>query len=148
MPSARGLDDLYPGGDEKMPGYIRTQVDVVLPEGTALLNAADAQVAALAEYCDGNVMFYADDEHHPTLGAHRRQGGRVGFWRDGQLVLAEGAKEHLVLSSQRPAIARLLKTDTLQTHDMLVAACAAWALDIGTDLIRAGIKSYGTQPTV
>ena len=148
MPKAQGLDDLYPGSDEKMPAYVRTQIDVVLPEGTALLNAADPQVAALAEYCDGSVMFYADDEHHPTLSAHRGQGGRVGFWRDGQLVLAEGTKEHLVLSSQRPAIARLLKTDTLQPSDMLVAACAAWALDIGTDLIRAGIKSYGTQPTV
>lgn len=144
MPGAQGLDDLYPGSDDKMPSYIRTQIDVVLPEGTAVLNAADAQVAALAEHCDGSVIFYADDEHLPGLSAHRAQGGRVGFWRDGQLVLAEGAKEHLVLSSQRPAIARLLKNQTLQVQDMLVAACAAWAMDIGTDLIRAGTKSFST----
>ena len=144
MPGAQGLDDLYPGSDEKMPSYIRTQVDVVLPEGAALLNAADPQVAALAAHCDGSVIFYADDEHNEVLQAHRSQGGRTGFWREGQLVLAEGRKEHLLLSAQRPAIARLLKNDILQAHDMLVAACAAWALDIGTDLIRAGIKSYGT----
>ncbi len=147
MPSASGLDDLYPGGDEKMPGYIRTQIDVVLPEGTAVLNAALPEVAALAAYCDGSVLLYADDEHHDKLQAHRNAGQRVGFWRDGQLVLAQGAKEHLVLSSQRPAVARLLKAGTLSTSDMLVAACAAWALDIGTDLIRAGIKSYGSLPT-
>ena len=144
MPGAQGLDDLYPGSDEKMPSYIRTQVDVVLPEGAALLNAADPQVAALAAHCDGSVILYADDEHNDVLQTHRRQGGRTGFWREGQLVLAEGSKEHLLLSAQRPAIARLLKNDILQAHDMLVAACAAWALDIGTDLIRAGIKSYGT----
>jgi cyanophycin synthetase len=147
MPRATGLDDLYPGGDEKMPGYIRTQIDVVLPEGTAVLNAADPEVAALADYCDGSVMFYADDEHNTRLQAHRSAGHRVGFWREGQLVLAQGPKEHLVLSSQRPAVARLLKTGSLNTSDMLVAACAAWALDIGTDLIRAGIKSYGSLPT-
>ena len=26
---------------------------------------------------------------------------------------------------------------------MLVAACSAWALGMGAELIRAGIKSYG-----
>jgi hypothetical protein len=26
---------------------------------------------------------------------------------------------------------------------MLIAACAAWAMDMGPDLIRAGVKSYG-----
>jgi cyanophycin synthetase len=147
MPRATGLDDLFPGGDEKMPGYIRTQIDVVLPEGTAVLNAAEPEVADLAEHCDGDVLLYAEDEHNARLQAHRGAGHRVGFWRDGQLVLAQGAKEHLVLSSQRPAVARLLKNGSLNTSDMLVAACAAWALDIGTDLIRAGIKSYGSLPT-
>jgi cyanophycin synthetase len=147
MPSATVLDDLYPGGDEKMPGYIRTQIDVVLPEGTAVLHAAEPEVAALAEYCDGSVLLYADDEHNARLQAHRSAGHRVGFWREGQLILAQGPKENLVLSSQRPAIAKHLKTGSLNTHDMLVAACAAWARDIGTDLIRAGIKSYGSLPT-
>jgi cyanophycin synthetase len=61
-------------------------------------------------------------------------------------VLAQGPKEHLVLSTHRPAVARLLKTG-LNTSDMLVAACAAWAMGIGTDLIKAGIKSYGNLPT-
>ena len=147
MPRANGLDDLYPGGDEKMPSYIRTQIDVVLPEGTAMLNADEPEVAELADYCDGSVLLYADDEHNARLQAHRSAGHRVGFWRDGQLVLAQGGKEHLVLSSQRPAIAKHLKSGNLNTHDMLVAACAAWALDIGTDLIRAGIKSYGSLAT-
>jgi cyanophycin synthetase len=148
MPGAQGLDDLYPGSDEKMPSYIRTQVDVVLPEGAALLNAADPQVAALAAHCDGSVILYADDEHNDVLQTHRRQGGRTGFWREGQLVLAEGSKEHLLLSAQRPAIARLLKNDILQAHDMLVAACAAWALDLSPELIRAGVKSYGQTAAV
>jgi cyanophycin synthetase len=143
MPKAQGLDDLYPGSDDKMPSYVRTQIDVVLPHGTAVLHAADAQVAELASYCDGSVVFYADDENTPRLMAHRAQGGRVGFWRDGQLVLSEGLRESLVLSTKRPAVARLLQDGKLNTHDMLVAACVAWALDIGMDLVRAGMKSFG-----
>jgi cyanophycin synthetase len=143
MPKALGLEDLYPGSDEKMQSYVRTQIDVVLPHGTAVLHAADAQVAELAHYSDGSVVFYADHENTPCLLAHREEGGRVGFWRDGQLVLSEGPRESLVLSAKRPAVTRLVQESKLTTTDMLVAACVAWALDIDTDLIRAGVKSFG-----
>ncbi|WP_090142065.1 cyanophycin synthetase [Limnohabitans sp. DM1] len=148
MPKAAPLEDLYPGPDEKMPSYIRTQIDVVLPHGFAVLNADDEAVADLAQYSDGDVIFYAAQESNARLSAHRCEGGRVGFWRDGQLILAEGSKEVSVLSSQRPAVARLLKTDTLSQTDMLIASCAAWALDMGADLIRAGVKSYGQTAAV
>jgi len=146
MPKAAPLEDLYPGPDDKMPSYIRTQIDLVLSNGYAVLNAADEAVADLAQYSDGGVILYAPDEAEARLSAHRAEGGRVGFWRDGQLILAEGSKEQAVLSIQRPAVARLLKTDTLSQSDMLIAACAAWAMDMGPDLIRAGVKSYGQTP--
>jgi cyanophycin synthetase len=94
------------------------------------------------------VIFYAPSEDEPRLKAHRTEGGRVGFWRDGQLILAHAAKEQAVLSIQRPAVARLLKTNSLSQNDMLIAACAAWAMDMGADLIRAGVKSYGQTPAV
>jgi cyanophycin synthetase len=145
MPKAQGLEDLYPGPDEKMPSYVRTQIDVVLEQGTAVLNAADAEVADLARHCDGGVVLYAHEENTPRLAAHAAEGGRVGFWRDGQLILKEGEREHAVLSAKRPAVARLLQDGRLNTDDMLVAACVAWALDISTDLIRAGVKSFPTH---
>jgi cyanophycin synthetase len=126
-----------------MPSYVRTQIDVILSHGTAVLNAANDQVADLARHCDGSVIFYANDENNPRLVAHLASGGRVAFWRDGQLVLSEGQRESLVLSSKRPAVSRLLQDGRLNTDDMLVAACVAWALDISTDLIRAGVKSFG-----
>jgi cyanophycin synthetase len=147
MPPATGLEDLYAGDDERMPGYIRTQIDVVLPTGTAVLNAEDEQVAELAQYCDGGVILYADNERHARIAEHRAQGGRVAFWRDGQLILAEGTQESEVLSTHRPAVARLLKDSKLASGDILVAACVAWALDIPAELVRAGIKSYGQSPS-
>ncbi|MDI9232346.1 cyanophycin synthetase [Limnohabitans lacus] len=148
MPKAAPLEDLYPGPDEKMPSYIRTQIDLVLSTGFAVLNAADEAVADLAQYSDGGVILYAHDEAEPRLAAHRAEGGRIGFWRDDQLILAQEAKEQAVLSIQRPAVARLLKTNSLSQNDMLIAACAAWAMDMGADLIRAGVKSYGQTPAV
>jgi cyanophycin synthetase len=143
MPKAAPLEDLYPGPDEKIPSYIRTQIDLVLPTGFAVLYAADEAVADLAQYCDGGVILYAEAEAEPRLQAHKAQGGRVGFWRDGQLMLTEGQSEQSVLSLQRPGVARLIKNHLLTTEDMLVAACAAWALGMDAELIRAGIKSYG-----
>jgi cyanophycin synthetase len=148
MPKAAPLEDLYAGPDEKIPDYVRTQIDLVLASGFAILHAADEAVADLAPFSDGGVIFYAQDEEVPRMQAHRAQGGRAGFWRDGQLILAEGHKEHAVLSSLRPAVSRLLKTDTLSQSDMLVAACAAWALDLSPELIRAGVKSYGQAHAV
>jgi len=81
------------------------------------------------------------------LMSHIQEGGRAGFWRDGQLILAEGKLEQSVLSTQRPGVSRLLKNNLLTTQDMLIAACAAWAMGMDTDLIRAGVKSYGQTPT-
>jgi len=147
MPKAIGLEDLYAGEDDRMPGYIRTQIDLVLPTGTAILNAEDEQVAELAQYSDGGVIYYAESESHPRLSEHRAQDKRVAFWRNGVLVLADGRQETEVLSAHRPAVARLLKDGKLATGDILVAACAAWALDIPAELIRAGVKSYGQNPT-
>jgi len=146
MPTAAGLEDLYAGDDERMPGYIRTQIDVVLPTGTAVLNAENEAVAELAEYCDGSVILYASQEQHPRLQTHRSEGKRVAFWRNEHLILADGPHETEVLSAQRPAVAKLLKDGKLDTDNILVAACVAWALDTPTELIRAGVKSFGQGP--
>lgn len=148
MPTAAGLPpELYAGEDDRMPGHIRTQIDVVLPTGTAVLNAENEQVAELAQYSDGGVIFYASSEHHARICAHRAEGKRVAFWREGLLILAEGQHETEVLSAVRPAVAKLLKDGRLDTVNILVAACVAWALDIPAELIRAGVKSYGQNPT-
>jgi cyanophycin synthetase len=146
MPTAAGLEDLYAGEDDRMPGYIRTQIDVVLPTGTAVLNAEDEQVAELAQYSDGGVIFYASQEQAPRLQTHRAAGHRTAFWRNEHLVLADGAHETEVLSAQRPAVAKLLKDDRLDTGNILVAACVAWALETPAELIRAGVKSFGQGP--
>jgi len=147
MPKAAPLEDLYPGPDDKMPSYIRTQVDLVLPTGFAVLNAADEAVADLAEYCDGGVILFAEDGNEARMTAHLHAGGRGAYWRDGQLILAEGQLEQSVLSTQRPGVSRLLKNNLLTPQDMLIAACAAWAMGMNADLIRAGVKSYGQTPT-
>src|SRR5690606_17340458 len=52
----------------------RVIVDNVAPTGTAVLNAADPAVAAMAAHCPGSVTFFAQDGKHPVIQAHRARG--------------------------------------------------------------------------
>jgi cyanophycin synthetase len=69
---------------------LRTQVDVVLPSGAAVLNAADPQVVEMADLCDGEVIFYGVDEQLAAIAAHRKDGKRVVFQRADCIVMADG----------------------------------------------------------
>jgi cyanophycin synthetase len=119
----------------------RTQVDVVLPSGTAVLNAADPQSLELAALCDGKVIFYGLSADHPTLVQHRNSGERMVFLRDGAIVLGHGAKEFsmLPLSSLKPSKAA-------QPEMVMAAVAAAWALNIAPELIGAGLRTFESSP--
>lgn len=119
----------------------RSQVDVVLSTGVAVLNADDAQVLELAGLCDGAVTLYARDGSSPALAAHRAEGGRVAFVRANHIVLAEGSVENELLCLD------LLKPATAGKVDQVLATvAAAWSLDLSTDLICAGLRTFDAAP--
>ena len=119
----------------------RTQVDVILPTGTAVLNAADPQVVEMAELCDGKVIFYGMDAQQDVLLKHRESGERVVFVRNDQIVLSQGEKDiaMLPLSSLKPAKAS-------QPEMVMAAVAAAWALNIPPELIGAGLRTFESNP--
>jgi cyanophycin synthetase len=135
------LREFYIDDAEQMGKVVRTQVDVVLPDGVAVLNAADPRVAELAPLCDGSVIFFSISPQTPILAQHRAQGGRAVFVRDGQIMLATGMQE-----SPIPELVTLpgadLSKGSFITENILAAAGAAWALGIAVDLIRAGIETF------
>ena len=124
---------------DQMLKVLRTQVDVVLPDGVAVLHAGDPRIAGLARLCDGGVIFYATDERTPAIVEQRAAGGRAAFLRDDVCVLAEGGSE-TVLPRLQPlaAGAEALAADTL-----LAAVAAAWGMGIDADLIAAGVQTFG-----
>jgi cyanophycin synthetase len=119
----------------------RTQVDVILPTGTAVLNAADPQVVEMAELCDGKVIFYGMDPNQAAMAAHQQSGEKVVFVRNDQIVLAHGATEiaMLPLASLKPAKAS-------QPEMVMAAVAAAWALNIPPELIGAGLRTFESNP--
>ncbi|MCX7241715.1 MAG: cyanophycin synthetase [Burkholderiales bacterium] len=119
----------------------RTQVDVILPSGTAVLNAADEQVVEMAELCDGKIIFYALSAKLPTMVEHRAAGERVVFVRDDLIVMAQGPDElaQLPLATLKPA-------KSSQPEMVMAAVAAAWALNIPPELIGAGLRTFESNP--
>jgi cyanophycin synthetase len=70
----------------------RVIVQNVSPRGTAVLNAADPVVAAMAAKCKGAVIFFALDQFNPIMATHRAQGRAVVYVENQQIVAARGAE--------------------------------------------------------
>jgi len=135
------LGDFDINETERMFNVFRTQVDVVLPTGTAVLNARDPRVVEMAELCDGAVIFFGIDPALPAIAAHLQQDGRAVYVRDGAIMLAQGAREERLA-----AVAAIPLTHggrvAFQVENVLAAVGTAWALDIPVELIRAGIETF------
>jgi len=126
---------------EQLYHVLRTQVDIVLPEGAAVLNAADPLVARMAELCDGDVIFYGLGQDLPAIVAHRARGGRALYLRENRIMLATGAVEGPFMELPVFAMGKD-GTDTERAACLLAAVGAAVALDIPVDKIRVGIDTF------
>lgn len=138
------LGEFYLNDDDQVFNVLRTQVDVILPSGTAVLNAADPRVVEMAELCDGSVIFYGMSFELTALGAHRAKGGRAAFMRNGEVILATG-NEEVVLSALS---SELLSSGVIPVDTILAAVSTAWALDIPQVLIAAGLETFTAEQSL
>jgi cyanophycin synthetase len=135
----KNLEQFYIETPEQVCNVLRTQIDVVLSDGVGVLNADDPLVAQMAEYCDGEVIYFA--QHAAIDAAHLQQGGRAVLARDGTIILVTGAEQtKLMKLNQVPAL-KEADCDT-QIESVLAAVATAWALDISHELIRAGLTGF------
>ncbi|WP_225783768.1 cyanophycin synthetase [Xenophilus sp. Marseille-Q4582] len=132
---------------DQMVKVLRTQVDVVLPHGTAVLNAADARVAGMAPLCDGDVVLYASDAGAPALAEHLGAGGKAVLVRQDRVVLATGTSEAF-LPGMGTLAAWGARHASVRVDSLLAAVGAAWALGIPLNLIGAGVEMFDAAPPV
>lgn len=119
----------------------RTQMDVVLPHGMAVLNADDLRVIGLAQFCDGKVTLFGTQAHLPALSAHVANGGRAVFIDHGQLILADGpVRRNLCTIASISFAQHSAQQDPITS--ILAAAAAAWALGVTPELIEAGLIAF------
>ena len=121
---------------EAMTATKRCIVDVVLPGGTAVLNADDPLVASMAAACKGKVMYFTCDQANPLTTAHGAAGGRVVTLRDGMIYLTEG---------DGPRALGPLPAGQSHAQNVLAAVAGAWAHGLDAALIAEGLQTYRNE---
>jgi cyanophycin synthetase len=135
------LGDYYVEDEDRMYNVLRTQIDVVLKTGAAVLNAADPRLVEMAELCDGDVIFFGLSADLPAIIEHRAAGKRAVFVRDGKVVMATGASESALTDVSAIPLTYAGRV-AFQIENVLAAVATGWALGISNDLIRAGIVTF------
>jgi cyanophycin synthetase len=138
-------DHLGVGGIETLEQLARVKrvvVEAVRPGGTAVLNANDPHVVAMAQHCGGAITYFALDAHHPLIVAHRATGGRAAFVREGCIVLARGAREKELASLRRVPTTGGGRIE-FQVENVLAAVAAAWSLHVPARTIRSALRTFG-----
>ncbi|MBK8039338.1 MAG: cyanophycin synthetase [Verrucomicrobiaceae bacterium] len=126
---------------EQMTKVKRCVVDVVLPGGTAVLNADDPLVAGMAEYCKGSVVFFSRDTRSELILKHRESGGRAVFLREAAIWLAEGGEERCLCSLVSVALPHEGHfVPHLET--ILASVAAAWTHGVPDEAIVQGLSSF------
>jgi cyanophycin synthetase len=121
----------------------RVIVQNVSPRGTAVLNAADPVVAAMAAKCKGAVIFFALDQFNPVMATHRAQGRAVVYVENQQIVAARGAEKHYLNLADIPVT--LGGAVGFQVENVMSSVAAAWALGLDWATVRAALASFSTE---
>jgi cyanophycin synthetase len=145
--TAATMPDLWLDDADFVFRVMRTQVDVVLARGAAVLNAHDEVAASMAKLCDGAIMLYGTDAALPPLAEHRASGGRAVFLRDGRIVLAAAEGETVLFQRNRGAAPAALG-GALPYECVLPAVGAAWALGLAPDLIETALATFDAEQPV
>ena len=147
LPQEEGLNKHDINTKEQLLSVVRTQMDLVLKEGVGVINADDEAIVELAEFCDGEVIYYAQSVDSPAVQKQIAQGRRSVYCKDAHVVMARGDQETMLFPLEFKPISRLIKEEGLTTSTLLASVAVAWALDIQPLLIRAGLKNFGQQET-
>jgi len=121
----------------------RVIVQNVAAKGTAVLNASDPVVAAMAAKTKGAVTFFALDQYHPVMATHRAQGHSVVYVENGQIVVARGAEKHYLNLSDIPIT--LGGAISFQVENVMASVAAVWALGLDWEIMRAGLASFSSE---
>jgi cyanophycin synthetase len=132
--------------EDQIFSIVRTQVDVVLPTGVAVLNADDPMVAKMAELCDGEVIFFTQDASSPVIQAHLNKKGRVIIVGEQQILLQWGADEPKSIPVPRHAESN--PSSPWKAINLGAAIAAAWALNIPFNVIEAGAETFVFDTTI
>ncbi len=136
------LGESYVDTRELVGKAIRAPLDVVLPDGFAVLNAADEDVAAMAGKCKGGVVFFGPDGVTGPLPEHLARGGGATFLSGAPtpaIAMAQGGQVHRLFELE-PLRSPTLGLPPTLLDNLLAAAATGLALGLSPAAIRHGLE--------
>lgn len=121
----------------------RVIVQNVSPKGTAVLNATDPIVAAMASKCKGAVTFFAADRSHPIMATHLARGHAAVYVEDHHLVATKGDFKEKIALSEIPIT--MNGAIGFQVENVMASVAAVWALGVSWSTIRRGLASFSND---
>jgi cyanophycin synthetase len=147
LPSHFGRHDIET--PKQVFDILRTQIDVVLPSGAAVLNAREPMLADMAALSDGEVIYFSSNPDLPVIAQHRSRPILMAPARGNRAVILRGEEVFLVSGPGELPLSGLSNIQSIngqvenhQVENILAAVAAAWAMGLELDLIRAGVEGF------
>lgn len=132
--------------EDQLFAVVRTQVDVVLPTGSSILNADDPIVVKMTELSKGEVIYFSEESQNAVISKHQQQNGRFIIATPKTVTLKQGYENVDVF--EVPASIQNHLNPEWKPHLCLAAAIgAAWALQIPLNIIQAGVETFVPDAT-
>jgi cyanophycin synthetase len=123
-------------------------VEAVPRDGTAVLNADDPLVAAMARHCSGSVIYFSMD---PSSEVIRRQASRgrravtIEAGHNGEMIVLQHGRKSMPLVWTHLLPATFEGRARMNVQNALAAAGAAWAAGAHLHDIRQGLRTFSTS---
>lgn len=118
-----------------------TLVAATHSNGYAVLNADDPLVVSMQQYCGGKVIFFSQKGGEEIVKNHRKSGGRAVLIREGEIILAEGEQEVVLLNINKVPITHGGLVG-FQVENTLASVAGAWACGVGIPSLRRGLVTF------
>lgn len=116
-------------------------IEATAPGGAAVLNADDPWVLGLKARANAPVILFSRRPESLAVRRHRREGGRVVFFRNGHIVLSEGPKEtYSFPAAELPFTFR--GRSRAMVEDAMAAVAAGWGLGKDPNVMAVALRSF------
>jgi cyanophycin synthetase len=122
-------------------------VEAVPRDGTAVLNADDPLVAAMASHCSGSVVYFSMDPDNETIRRQASRGRRavtVEPGRNGEMIVLRQGHKSMPLVWTHLLPATFEGRARMNVQNALAAGAAAWAAGAHLHDIRQGLRTFTT----
>src|SRR6266542_3625290 len=123
-------------------------VEAVPRDGTAVLNADDPYVAAMARHCSGSVIYFSmapDNEIIRRQASRGRRSVSLEPGRNGEMIVLRQGRKSMPLVWTHLLPATFEGRARMNVQNALAAAGAAWAAGAHLHDIRQGLRTFSTS---